>query len=1437
MITKKSNLEKNKKGGIGIIKKALKHRGSPSFFIASTLAFTLSSNHLFATSRWVTPASDTAFWNNCLSTSACPSTNQGKNVMFIFMNVSGANGVGVYNTEKLLLFQIRPPVYSLSFSDANFERRHFDLGDKSMIFDFGSQDISSERKFTVTAGYKFVGNIEIDNTGNNPAETNATAQNITTKGVFDGRFTSGMEGNILIQNQGTNTFALAMNMNSAAKPGSIILGQNNSAFTTFRFNPADIFPRSPGVVESQVVIYANLYRYQTNNESSGLGIATVNFSGDGVFQGNIGGVHDNINPNAKAYNVYFSNGAVMKGNIITGTPSSGKDYVQKIVSFGSGNVTRQAVITSVSPYTTNASTVWLEGNIISYGIGGTTTAGNFSQKQGGNIVAFQTGTMKGNIEARHLSNASPGYNQVQFLQDGVVYEGNITASGGENVLFFGRKESKTVGSSSSGGITPAASGNGTADNGKLQTIFTGNGDTFKGNLLAENGGKNTMTFYKNGKIEGSTGIVQITANNASNTIELRNGGSITNARILSQEGGKNSIGFSTSDGGASSASQTGGSTGTGSTTPNSKFDAISSGNNSSTTILLQTPMTLDANITYGGHFAGNSYVYDGSNNTVTLFFANKRSEGTTAPSTTPSNNASQTRAASQASNTSPVNSTSSTTELAASFKDGISLQLQDKSINLDGKDGTYSTSFISTAMSHGLGANSTTPLHVRVIKSGDANNVNNSITLSGIAVGSVSALSSSDATNPAAINSTYTINLQNKSIFLGSFSKDLQNSHTKVNLVLEHNAKFIADSSTQLENLTIQAATFDKNDSATPTLLQNNTVVDVASGGGSNNITREGNTFYLLSIGKDPTNIAQATGGASNTSQTGGSTTPNNALGANGLSGSNALFKVYVNTNANQGSNGSNNGSGAALNNQHSSNGSGLYGYIYSDRVIVHNVKNSASGNTITRSTGGSTSTATSITPLTEYLQILASGNVSSIKYHGGGTETKGNIGVATVRNDASGKALVDFKTIGTIVGFDALDTKLIAIKTDAYGKVKNNGLIGASGAGASGGTSGGGIHGNDYTTYFLQSGVSGTSRANQLASATALASNYYLYLANINSLNKRLGELRNNPHANGVWIRLFNGMQTTTFALQTKSIYTTLQGGYDYAFGSEGANDYLGFAISYANAGMDSLMRAQAFNHAQKGIKSSSGNAFEIALYNSYVQDGATRGTNFKNGLYSDSIIKLSFLANKIKLAGNNNTPSVNNFGFTFSQEIGYRFLLGENQEWYITPQGELTLGYLNQSNLKQVLGSHYLSGVQTSIFTLQGRIGSSFGYRFYQFTADKNYYPEIYLGLYGVGNYIGGGDITLISNLGSVNALRTLGSTGRFLFNLGTNFTIKDNHRVYFDFERSFGGRIIVDYQFNIGYRYSFGENKKYASLAGSISQTIKRDEKKQNKEEITE
>ena len=49
----------------------------------------------------------------------------------------------------------------------------------------------------------------------------------------------------------------------------------------------------------------------------------------------------------------------------------------------------------------------------------------------------------------------------------------------------------------------------------------------------------------------------------------------------------------------------------------------------------------------------------------------------------------------------------------------------------------------------------------------------------------------------------------------------------------------------------------------------------------------------------------------------------------------------------------------------------------------------------------------------------------------------------------------------------------------------------------------------------------------------------------------------------------------------------------------------------------------------------------------------------------------------------------------------------------------------------------------------------------------------------------------------------------------NVGTNMTIKDNTRLYFDFEKSFAGKINTDYQVNVGVRYSFGESDGYSPI----------------------
>ena len=67
----------------------------------------------------------------------------------------------------------------------------------------------------------------------------------------------------------------------------------------------------------------------------------------------------------------------------------------------------------------------------------------------------------------------------------------------------------------------------------------------------------------------------------------------------------------------------------------------------------------------------------------------------------------------------------------------------------------------------------------------------------------------------------------------------------------------------------------------------------------------------------------------------------------------------------------------------------------------------------------------------------------------------------------------------------------------------------------SSSGSSAGGSSGT-YTTYFLAGLSPSFDPATQKASSSALNLNYDFFTANFNSLNKRMGELRDNPYTQG---------------------------------------------------------------------------------------------------------------------------------------------------------------------------------------------------------------------------------------------------------------------------------------------------------------------------------
>ena len=480
-----------------------------------------------------------------------------------------------------------------------------------------------------------------------------------------------------------------------------------------------------------------------------------------------------------------------------------------------------------------------------------------------------------------------------------------------------------------------------------------------------------------------------------------------------------------------------------------------------------------------------------------------------------------------------------------------------------------------------------------------------------------------------------------------------------------------------------------------------------------------------------------------------------------GLQGNNALFRVYVNDKANQ--------DNATLAGKKANQTSGAEntGYIYADRIVIADIGDAK-------------------TPLTHNIQVIADGktDLKSIRYTDGGTSVEGNIAVATVKNSDTNKPLVVFNAQDVVQGFDQVSTTLTTQETDQYGKTGSTG----------------------WTTYFVNDiRTKGATSERSKVSAGTLATNYDLYFANFNSLNKRMGELRDNANSQGVWARVFNGFQTNDMGLGTKTSYTTFQGGYDYAFGFEGANNYLGVAISYSmsSSEVQSTLQ-QAIDKQTIGFDNVKSSAVEVAVYNSYVQD---------EGWYNDSIFKFSYIMSDFNILGQNTTYNTNNMAFTFSDEVGYRFKLGDVKEWYIDPQAEVAFGYFDQSELKQTLGDAWLNTVADSVLTMRTRVGSSFGYDFKKFTENKPIKASVYVGLFYEYDYITGGDISLTTNLGGEStASSALGSDGRVVMNLGTNMTVKDNTRIYFDFEKSFGGDITTDYQVNFGVRYSFGESNGY-------------------------
>ena len=324
-----------------------------------------------------------------------------------------------------------------------------------------------------------------------------------------------------------------------------------------------------------------------------------------------------------------------------------------------------------------------------------------------------------------------------------------------------------------------------------------------------------------------------------------------------------------------------------------------------------------------------------------------------------------------------------------------------------------------------------------------------------------------------------------------------------------------------------------------------------------------------------------------------------------------------------------------------------------------------------------------------------------------------------------------------------------------------------------------------------------GVDTSIQAVASSTLTVNYDLYLANFNSLNKRMGELRDNPYSQGVWARVFGGAMSNDIGSGSKSEYVTAQAGYDYSLTLGNAKNYMGIALAYGS----SLTKAnEGVGLSSATLDNINSRMVEVGIYNSYVMD---------SGWYNDTIFKFDYIMSEFDISiqsSGTSSHSTNNFAMVLSNEFGYRYKFAENEKgnWYIDPQVEVAFGYFNQSDFNHVLNTQsniVMKATQDSILTLRSRAGMSLGKKF---VTDKGF-ASLYVGAFYEYDYIEGGEAQT-QTLGISNPIDKLESNGRAILNIGSNIELTEGVRMYIDVEKSFGDKQRTFMQFNLGARYSF-------------------------------
>ena len=268
-----------------------------------------------------------------------------------------------------------------------------------------------------------------------------------------------------------------------------------------------------------------------------------------------------------------------------------------------------------------------------------------------------------------------------------------------------------------------------------------------------------------------------------------------------------------------------------------------------------------------------------------------------------------------------------------------------------------------------------------------------------------------------------------------------------------------------------------------------------------------------------------------------------------------------------------------------------------------------------------------------------------------------------------------------------------------------------------------------------------------------------------LNSLSKRMGELRDSPAGIGTWVRLY-GSENELGSITARN--TTVQIGSDYSIG-----DWkVGVAVNYTDGDAD--FAAGSGDNKNYGV----------ALYGTWLSE---------SGQFVDLMAKYSRLDQDFQLSGMDG--SYDNNAYALSVEYGWRFELGSVA--FVEPQAAFTYSHIEGDSF-QASGAEV---EQDNYDSYIGRVGVRSGFKF----------PDNKGNIYARVSYLYDFD-------GEMNATaRAVGGHGQNYiyedlggswveYGVGANFNLTDRTYTYVDLERNSGGEIKENWRWNVGLRHVF-------------------------------